>query len=154
MTTTVLPVVPAEPGATVGRKSILALAGIEARRNLRSPLLLVVLVFSALSLVNMNGADWSGGIYSMLPLYFVPLAAGTFLLGLRSAGRDHRADLPPLVEDCALYETVRTAGRLLGLVVFPACGHTPNIEEPGLFNLHVTEFLASVERGRWAGWSA
>ena len=41
-----------------------------------------------------------------------------------------------------------------GLVVFPACGHTPNIEEPGLFNLHVTEFLASVERGRWAGWSA
>ena len=41
-----------------------------------------------------------------------------------------------------------------GLVVFPACGHTPNIEEPGLFNLHVAEFLASVERGRWAGWNA
>ena len=39
-----------------------------------------------------------------------------------------------------------------GLVVFPACGHTPNIEEPGLFNLHVAEFLASVEHGRWAGW--
>jgi pimeloyl-ACP methyl ester carboxylesterase len=41
-----------------------------------------------------------------------------------------------------------------GLVVFPACGHTPNIEEPALFNLHVSEFLAAVERGRWAGWSA
>jgi pimeloyl-ACP methyl ester carboxylesterase len=41
-----------------------------------------------------------------------------------------------------------------GLVVFPACGHTPNIEEPGLFNLHVAEFLAAVERGRWAGWAA
>jgi pimeloyl-ACP methyl ester carboxylesterase len=41
-----------------------------------------------------------------------------------------------------------------GLVVFPACGHTPNIEEPGLFNLHVAEFLAAVERGRWAGWTA
>jgi pimeloyl-ACP methyl ester carboxylesterase len=40
-----------------------------------------------------------------------------------------------------------------GLVVFPACGHTPNIEEPGLFNLHVAEFLAAVEGGRWAGWS-
>jgi 3-oxoadipate enol-lactonase len=39
-----------------------------------------------------------------------------------------------------------------GLVVFPACGHTPNIEEPGLFNLHVAEFLAAVEGGRWAGW--
>ena len=24
-----------------------------------------------------------------------------------------------------------------GLVVFPACGHTPNLEEPGLFNLLV-----------------
>jgi pimeloyl-ACP methyl ester carboxylesterase len=40
-----------------------------------------------------------------------------------------------------------------GLVVFPACGHTPNLEEPGLFNLHVAEFLAAVESGRWAGWS-
>jgi pimeloyl-ACP methyl ester carboxylesterase len=38
-----------------------------------------------------------------------------------------------------------------GLVVFPACGHTPNIEEPGLFNLHVAEFLSAVEAGRWAG---
>jgi len=40
-----------------------------------------------------------------------------------------------------------------GLVIFPACGHTPNIEEPGLFNVHVAEFLAAVEGGRWAGWS-
>jgi len=40
-----------------------------------------------------------------------------------------------------------------GLVIFPACGHTPNIEEPAIFNLHVAEFLASVDRGRWAGWS-
>jgi pimeloyl-ACP methyl ester carboxylesterase len=40
-----------------------------------------------------------------------------------------------------------------GLVVFPACGHTPNIEEPGLFNLLVAEFLAAVDGGRWAGWS-
>jgi pimeloyl-ACP methyl ester carboxylesterase len=40
-----------------------------------------------------------------------------------------------------------------GLVLFPACGHTPNLEEPGLFNLHVAEFLAAVQAGRWAGWS-
>jgi pimeloyl-ACP methyl ester carboxylesterase len=40
-----------------------------------------------------------------------------------------------------------------GLVVFPACGHTPNLEEPALFNLHVAEFLAAVNAGRWAGWS-
>ncbi|HTU00538.1 MAG TPA: alpha/beta hydrolase [Candidatus Sulfotelmatobacter sp.] len=37
-----------------------------------------------------------------------------------------------------------------GLVVFPACGHTPNLEEPALFNLQVSEFLAAVEAGRWA----
>ncbi len=39
-----------------------------------------------------------------------------------------------------------------GLVVFPACGHTPNLEEPVLFNLHVSEFLAAVDNARWAGW--
>ena len=26
-------------------------------------------------------------------------------------------------------------------------------EEPGLFNRHVAEFLAAVERGCWAGWT-
>ena len=39
-----------------------------------------------------------------------------------------------------------------GLIVLPACGHTPNLEEPSFFNLHVSEFLAAVEEGRWAGW--
>jgi pimeloyl-ACP methyl ester carboxylesterase len=39
-----------------------------------------------------------------------------------------------------------------GLAVLPACGHTPNLEEPGLFNFQVSEFLAAVEAGRWAGW--
>ena len=33
-------------------------------------------------------------------------------------------------------------------------GHTANIEEPGLFNLHVAEFLAAVENGRWGTWKA
>ena len=142
MSAVATPVASVAVGATVGRKSIVALAGIEARRNLRSPLLLVVLVFSALSLINMNGADWSAGTYSMLPLYFVPLAAGTFFLGLRSAGRDHRADLPPLGEDCALDETVRTAGRLLGLVVFPA------IAAVGVV---VIEVASRIEGGYWIG---
>ena len=38
-----------------------------------------------------------------------------------------------------------------GLLVFPSCGHTPNIEEPALFNLHVAEFLANVEASRGGG---
>ena len=47
---------------------------------------------------------------------------------------------------------MRTVIPHAGLVTFPASGHTLNIEEPGLFNLHVGEFLAAVDSGRWAGW--
>jgi pimeloyl-ACP methyl ester carboxylesterase len=39
-----------------------------------------------------------------------------------------------------------------GLVVAPMTGHTVNIEEPGLFNQLVTEFLTSVESGRYGTW--
>jgi pimeloyl-ACP methyl ester carboxylesterase len=39
-----------------------------------------------------------------------------------------------------------------GLAVFPFTGHIPNLEEPGLFNLQVSEFLAAVSEGRWATW--
>lgn len=41
-----------------------------------------------------------------------------------------------------------------GLVMLPMTGHTANIEEPGLFNLHIAEFLAAVENGRWGTWKA
>ena len=37
-----------------------------------------------------------------------------------------------------------------GLVVFPQCGHTINLEEPDLFNRTVLDFLTAVEAGRWA----
>jgi pimeloyl-ACP methyl ester carboxylesterase len=40
-----------------------------------------------------------------------------------------------------------------GLVVFPKCGHTANLEEPALFNFQIAEFLAAVESDRWTGWS-
>ncbi|SAI24523.1 hydrolase [Bordetella ansorpii] len=36
-----------------------------------------------------------------------------------------------------------------GLLVLPKAGHTLNIEEPGLFNQFVGDFLATVEQGRW-----
>ncbi len=41
-----------------------------------------------------------------------------------------------------------------GLLVLPMSGHTTNVEEPGLFNLHVEQFLAAVENGRWGIWTA
>lgn len=142
MSAVATPVAPVAFGATIERKSILALAAVEARRNLRSPLLLVVLAFSALAVVGASGGDWSGAAYADLPLFFVPLAGGTFFLGLRSAGRDHRADLAPLGEDCALDETMRTAGRLLGLAVFPA------IAAVGVL---VVEVASRIEGGYWIG---
>jgi proline iminopeptidase len=36
-----------------------------------------------------------------------------------------------------------------GLVIFPKTGHTVNLEEPGLFNQVVADFLFRVEAGSW-----
>jgi pimeloyl-ACP methyl ester carboxylesterase len=36
------------------------------------------------------------------------------------------------------------------LLVLPRTGHTCNLEEPGLFNSAVADFLATVECGRWS----
>jgi hypothetical protein len=36
-----------------------------------------------------------------------------------------------------------------GLVVMPKCGHTVNIEDPDAFNRIVSDFLTSVEAGKW-----
>jgi pimeloyl-ACP methyl ester carboxylesterase len=41
-----------------------------------------------------------------------------------------------------------------GLALLPDCGHTPNLEEPSQFNGLLTNFLACVQAGRWAGWQA
>jgi pimeloyl-ACP methyl ester carboxylesterase len=36
-----------------------------------------------------------------------------------------------------------------GLVILPRTGHTANLEEPGVFNRVVDDFLAAVARGAW-----
>jgi len=36
-----------------------------------------------------------------------------------------------------------------GLCIFPRTGHTLNLEEPALFNLHLAEFIAMAEAGSW-----
>jgi pimeloyl-ACP methyl ester carboxylesterase len=40
-----------------------------------------------------------------------------------------------------------------GLAMLPMCGHAMNLEEPMLFNQMVSEFLSSVDAGRWGSWS-
>jgi pimeloyl-ACP methyl ester carboxylesterase len=49
---------------------------------------------------------------------------------------------------------IRDHAPFAGLSVLPMCGHTLNSEEPLLFNLLVSDFLAAVEAGRWGTWSA
>ncbi|MFV0246108.1 MAG: alpha/beta fold hydrolase [Qingshengfaniella sp.] len=36
-----------------------------------------------------------------------------------------------------------------GLLILPKTGHTLNLEEPGLFNMHLAEFIAQAEAGAW-----
>jgi pimeloyl-ACP methyl ester carboxylesterase len=38
------------------------------------------------------------------------------------------------------------------VVMLPFTGHVPNLEEPTIFNFHVSEFLAAVSEGCWADW--
>ena len=49
---------------------------------------------------------------------------------------------------------IRDHAPFAGLSVLPMCGHTLNFEEPLLFNLLVSDFLAAVEAGRWGKWNA
>ena len=55
----------------------------------------------------------------------------------------------PCVEPSLMMRTLMPHA---GLLVFPDCGHTPNIEEPTRFNEIVGDFLDAVDAGTWAGW--
>jgi pimeloyl-ACP methyl ester carboxylesterase len=44
-----------------------------------------------------------------------------------------------------LKSTVSTSG----LLIMPKTGHTVPLEEPGLFNLNLSEYLSSTELDRW-----
>jgi len=49
---------------------------------------------------------------------------------------------------------IQTHAPFAGLAVFPMCGHTLNSEEPVLYNLLVSDFLAAVDAGHWGNWRA
>ena len=64
--------------AAARRRAILALGRIEARRNLWSPWVAVVALYSAWTARNAAGMDWSGATLGNLTLLFVPLSALAF----------------------------------------------------------------------------
>ena len=64
--------------------------------------------------------------------------------------------VPTLIVDRRRGRGLPRAGLMLkrtipsaGLAVLPKTGHTCNLEEPELFNRHVGDFLAAVERDAW-----
>jgi pimeloyl-ACP methyl ester carboxylesterase len=59
-------------------------------------------------------------------------------------------DIPSIEPSVTMREWIPHAG----LFVIPRCGHIANLEEPALFNSQAAKFLAAVEAGRWAAWSA
>lgn len=55
-------------------------------------------------------------------------------------------DEPCIEPGLFLKRTIKTSG----LMFFPQSGHAINLEEPGLFNRAVSDFLKAVEAGKWA----
>ena len=142
MSIAVTPLDAQAPATDARRRAILALGRAEARRNLRSPWLLVVVAYTLLTSVRVQAFDWAGASYSMLALQAVPLAALASFQGLRVAGRDRQADLPPLAEEAPLGEVERVLGRLIGLGAYVALA---------VVGVVVAEVAARVEGGYWLG---
>jgi pimeloyl-ACP methyl ester carboxylesterase len=93
---------------------------------------------------------------SGVELYYEETGAGVPLVWSHEFGGDHRSWEPQVRYFARGYRVVtyNHRGYAPSSVPVEARAYSPNIEEPGLFNLHVAEFLAAVERGRWAGWAA
>lgn len=93
------------------------LAGLEARRHLRNPVLWLGVAVSIYAEWRSSSIDWTAGPYSAFPVDFVPCAWAVFVLGAVSGGRDHLAGLrpPPTVATVAGDDRVAIA-RLLGLL--------------------------------------
>jgi hypothetical protein len=110
----------AAPATPRGRRAVVELARLEARRHLTGAALWVGLL--GLLYIGIGGrrTDWQAGVYAGFPLMFMPLAAATFVAAIRSGGRDRHADRPPLAEDTPLDDNARAVARLLGLAPFVA----------------------------------
>ena len=101
--------------------AVWSLAKLEAARNLRGAPLWIGLLGCALATRTMAD-EWQSGVYSLFPTWFIPLAIGIFVSGVRSGGRDRHVSAPPLAEEAALGPASRATARLLGLLPLVAIG--------------------------------
>jgi hypothetical protein len=108
---------PPRPASRPASRWPWTLAGLEARRHLRNPVLWFGVVVTVYSTWRSSMIDWTAGPYSAFPVDFVPCAWALFVLGTLSGGRDHLAGLrpPPTVATASGDDRV-AAARLLGLL--------------------------------------
>ncbi len=118
MSALVSPAAPVVVPVGVRRGVVLALAAIEARRMLRSPLLWIGVALSGALLWQLlaEPGDWSGALYTSLPVTFGPLLAAVSMV---VAGSFHRERLNPAGVG-PVDEDTRAAGRLLGSMALVA----------------------------------
>jgi hypothetical protein len=107
--------VPRGDVAPVRRRVVRALAVIEARRLLRSPLVWLGLVLAVVYVWGtfQSPPDWSGARYVGLPDFIGPVAAG---ISMAVAGAFHRERIDPTGAG-PVGEGTRAAGRLTGSLV-------------------------------------
>jgi len=112
MTVLVSGAAPALADAPSARRVVLAIARLEARRLLRSPLVwLGMFLTLGLTWVSMQAPDdWSGARYTVSPVLAGPLVA---TLSFAVAGSFHR-ERSDLGSDTPVGEGARAAGRLVG----------------------------------------
>lgn len=131
----------APAGLAPTRDAELALARMEARRHLTSPILLVALVVCLWS-TRLLGAEWSAGTYSLWTTLFVPLALGGFFSCLVAAGRDRPVEGPALAEEAPLDDEARARVHLRAALVFPALAVVGTV---------AGQVASIVEGGYWIG---
>lgn len=130
------------PRSATPRPAVWALARIEAARQLRTIPVWLGLALSAYVAWISRDVDWQSGTYVQLAIATTPLAAGLFVAGVRSGGRDHHSDLPPLAEEAALGTAERVHARLLGMV--PVVGI-------GVAAIAIAALAIRLEGGHWVG---
>jgi hypothetical protein len=102
---------------SIGRRQVLALAALEARRYARRWSIWVGWA-ATIAVASFSHPDWAGGSYEqVVPVSFSGLVLGTYVAAVRTGGRDADTDAGPLAEDAPIDADVRSTARLLGLVV-------------------------------------
>lgn len=131
------------PAAPVRTAVVRALAGAEARRNLRAPWLWVGIVVSAAFAFTTLDAGYANGGYQGVMASFAGVVAATFVLAVAAGSRDRTTTSDgPLAEESVLDADDRALARLLGLL--PAA-------VVGTLYVLVVFGLSRWEGGFWVG---